>query len=275
MATIPNTSHGALSSTPRRSYISMRPYNADIFSYATSLNAALQTVGTFSAVTGATATNCLQGAILHETGKKLYAGVQPNVSTYMVSVFDYANSLTGFIDPNSSGFTPQNTDRPYAITSPGSNAQDQYADRAPPVFTRGNIFGQSNLDISGSGHIYGSMEVDTGMIIYRGQNIYGTANLFSNATVASTMTTSTLSVTAGKVFLNSRITGRAQLTSGSVTVTTSACTANSLIFLQHSYITTPFGIPYVNSVSNGSFVIKSSQNETSGAGQYIFWMLVN
>jgi len=272
MATIPNTSHAALASTPRRSYIALRPYNNDIFSYATSLNAALVTVGTFSAVTGATAANCLQGAILHETGKKLFAGVQPNVTTYMVSVFDYANGLTGFIDPNSTAFTPQNTDRPYAITSPGSNSQDQYADRAPPVFTRGNIFGQSNLDISGSGHIYGSMRVDTGMTIYRGQNIYGTANLFSNATVQSTLTTSTLSVTAGKVFLNSRITGKATLSGGTVTVNTSACTANSLIFLQHTYISAGFGILYVNSATNGSFVIKSSQGTDAGD---VFWMLIN
>jgi hypothetical protein len=275
MATIPNTSHGAFSATPRRTYIALRPYNADIFSYATSLSAALETVGTFSSVAGATATNCLQGAILHETGKKLYAGVQPNVNTYMVSVFDYANSLTGFIDPNSSAFTLQNTDRPYAIASPGSNAQDQYADRAPPVYTRGNIFGQSNLDISGSGHIYGSMRVDAGRTVYNGENVYGTATLYSNAFVASTLTTSTLSVTTGKIFLNNTITGRAQLTSGAVTVTTPACTTNSLIFLQHSYIANPFGILYVTSVANGSFVIRSSQNETSGAGQFVFWMIVN
>jgi len=273
MATIPTTKKATYSSTPRRSYISLRPYNADIFSYATSINPSnLATTGTFSPVTGATAANCLQGAILHETGKKLYAGVQPNVTTYMVSVFDYANSLTGFIDPNSSAFTPQNTDRPYMIASPGSNSQDQYADRANPIFTRGNIFGQSNLDISGSGHIYGSMRVDTGLTVYQGENIYGTANLFSNATVASTMTTSTLSVATGKVFMNTRITGAVNLVAGAITVTTTACTTNSLIFLQHSYISAPFGVLYVNAVSNGSFQIKSSQGGDTGL---VHWILIN
>jgi hypothetical protein len=271
MAAIPKTSRNL----PRRSYIALRPYNNDFFFYATSLNAALATVGTFSAVPGATATNCLQGAILIETGKKLYAGVQPNVNTYMVSVFDYANGLTGFIDPNGSAFSPQNTDRPYTIASPGSNTVDQYADRGPPVFTRGNIFGQSNLDISGSGHIYGSLRVDAGQIVYQGENIYGTANLFGNANVASTMTTSNLTVQTGKVFLNNRITGRAQLTSGAVTVTAPDCTVNSIIFLQHSYIPNPFGILYVTNIANGSFVIRSSQNETSGANQYILYMIVN
>jgi len=268
MAAIPKTSHNL----PRRSYIALRPYNNDFFSYATSLNAALVTVGTFSAVPGATAANCLQGAILIETGKKLYAGVQPNVTTYMVSVFDYANGLTGFIDPNGSAFSPQNTDRPYTIASPGSNTVDQYADRGPPVFTRGNIFGQSNLDISGSGHIYGSLRVDTGRIVYQGENIYGTANLFSNATVASTMTTSTLNVLTGKVFLNNRITGQATLSSGAVTVSTAACTTNSIIFVQHTYISGPFGILYVTNIANGSFRINSSQGGDVGAVQ---WMIVN
>jgi hypothetical protein len=274
MATILTANRASFAATPRRSYIALRPYNADIFSYATT-TVFPNVIGTFSAVAGATATNCKQGAILIETGKKLYAGVQPGVTTYMVSVFDYSNSLTGFIDPNSSAFTLQNTDRPYTIASPGSNTQDQYADRGNPVFTRGNIFGQSNLDISGSGHIYGSLRVDAGSTVYRGANIFGTANLYSNATVASTLTTSTLSVATGKVFLNNRITGQVQLTAGTVTVSTSACTTNSVIFLQHSYIGNAFGVLYVDSVSNGSFVIKSTQSETHTAGQYILWMLVN
>jgi hypothetical protein len=269
MAAIPKTSHNL----PRRSYIALRPYNNDFFSYATSLNAALVTVGTFSAVPGATGTNCLQGAILIETGKKLYAGVQPNVNTYMVSVFDYANGLTGFIDPNGSAFTPQNTDRPYTIASPGSNTADQYADRGPPVFTRGNIFGQSNLDISGSGKIYGFLQVDTGRIVYQGENIFGTANLFSNATVASTMTTSTLSVLTGKVLLNSRITGQATLgAGGTVSVSTAACTTNSIIFLQHLNLTSPLGILSVANIANGSFTINSSQ---SGDRGLVYWLIVN
>jgi hypothetical protein len=106
MATTPLASHASYDAIPRRSYITLRPYNGDIKSYATSYVNEVN-VGTFSAVPGATAANCPQGAILHETGKKLYSGVQPGVSTYMVSVFDYANGLTGFIDPNGSAFPPR------------------------------------------------------------------------------------------------------------------------------------------------------------------------
>jgi hypothetical protein len=274
MATILTANRASFAATPRRSYIALRPYNADIFSYATT-TVFPNVIGTLSPLAGATATNCKQAALLIETGKKLYAGVQPGITTYMVSVFDPTNSLTGFIDPNSSAFTLQNSDRPYSITSPGSNTQDQYVDRGYPVFTRGNIFGQSNLDISGSGHIYGSLRVDGGSTVYRGANIYGTATLYSNATVASTMTTSTLSVATGKVFLNNRITGQARLVGGTVTVNTSACTTNSLIFLQHSYIGSAFGVLYVDSVANGSFVIKSTQAETNTGSEYILWMLVN
>jgi len=271
MAAIPKTSHNL----PRRSYIALRPYNNDFFSYATSMNAALTTVGTFSAVPGATAANCLQGAILIETGKKLYAGVQPGITTYMVSVFDPTNGLTGFIDPNGTAFTLQNTDRPYSIVSPGSNTQDQYVDRGPPVFTRGNIFGQSNLDISGSGHIYGSLRVDGGLTVYNGENVYGTATLYSNATVASTMTTSSLSVATGKVFLNNAITGRVRLVGGTATVSTTACTPNSLIFLQHSYIPNAFGVLYVSNVIANQFTIQSTQPETQTGVEYILWMIIN
>jgi hypothetical protein len=141
------------------------------------------------------------------------------------------------------------------------------------VFTRGNIFGQSNLDISGSGHIYGFLQVDTGRIVYQGENIYGTANLFSNATVASTMTTSTLSVLTGKVFLNSRIAGQATLgVGGTVGVSTAACTANSIIFLQHNSISGPLGILSVANIAAGSFTINSSQSGDRGA---VMWMIVN
>ena len=97
----------------------------------------------------------------------------------MVGVFDYASGLNGFIDPNSTAFVPQNIDRPYYFTSPGSNTVDQYADRATPVFTRGNIFGQSNLDISGNATIYSTLTV------YGNETVSGSVNFLSSLTVAA------------------------------------------------------------------------------------------
>jgi hypothetical protein len=146
---------------PKRSYIAMRAYNNDIFSYTTSIVNDFNTIGVFGAVAGANAGNCPQGRILTETGRKLYPGANPGVTHFMVGVFDYATGLSGFIDPNSTAFTPQNTDRPYYFTSPGSNSIDSDPDRAPPVFTRGDILAQGQFDLSGSAVIYGDTTMNS------------------------------------------------------------------------------------------------------------------
>jgi len=290
MATTPLASHASYDAIPRRSYITLRPYNGDIKSYATSYVNDLN-VGTFSAVSGATEANCPQGAILHETGKKLYAGVQPGVSTYMVSVFDYANSLTGFIDPNSTAFTPQNTDRSYILASPGSNpntAGDPRPDRAPPVFTRGNIFGNSNLDISGSGHIYGSQTVHFSSIVRGGENIYGGSQFYSNVVVPSSQTAvSTLNVTSGKVYENATTpygaVGVASMTSAVNTggpfrklyVSSFAVTNGSAVMLTYKGSNSPFGYlsaEELNTTRPGQFRIVSDNTSDTN---FIQWMVIN
>ena len=280
------TSDGAYDAMSRRSYIAIRPYNNDIFSYATSYVNNIN-VGTFSPVLTATAANCLQGAILIETGKKMYAGVQPGVSTYMVSVFDYANSLTGFIDPNSTAFTPQNTDRPYDIASPGRNSVDPYPDRAPPVFTRGNIFGNSNLDISGSAHIYGSLRVDYSTIIRGGENIYGDNQFYSNVSVPSYQTTvSSINITSGKLFENATspygAVGVASMANGTVVggfnklyVSSFAVTNNSIVLLTYKSSISAFGYlsaEEVNTTRPGQFRIVSNNTSDTNSVQ---WMVIN
>jgi len=280
------TSDGAYDAMSRRSYIAIRPYNNDIFSYATSYVNNIN-VGTFSPVLTATAANCPQGAILIETGKKMYAGVQPGVSTYMVSVFDYANSLTGFIDPNSTAFTPQNTDRPYDIASPGRNSVDPYPDRAPPVFTRGNIFGNSNLDISGSAHIYGSLRVDYSTIIRGGENIYGDNQFYSNVSVPNSQTTvSSINIISGKLFENATspygAVGVASMANGTVVggfnklyVSSFAVTNNSIVLLTYKSSISAFGYlsaEEVNSTRPGQFRIVSNNTSDTNSVQ---WMVIN
>jgi hypothetical protein len=286
MATAPIANHGAYDAMPRRSYISLRPYYNDIKSYATSYSNDIN-VGTFSPVSDATLANCLQGAILHETGKKLYAGVQPGVSTYMVSVFDYANSVTGFIDPNGTAFTPQNTDRPYTIASPGSNTQDPTADRAPPVYTRGNIFGNSNLDISGSGHIYSTLRVDYSTIVRGGENIYGAAQFYSNVYVPNFQTSiSTINVSTGKLFENATspygAVGVANMATASTAgtfhklyVSSFAVSNNSIVLLTHKGSNSPFGYlsaEEVNGPLSGQFRIVSNN---TGDNNSVQWMVIN
>ncbi len=166
---------------PKRSYISMRAYNNDIFSYTTRVVNDFQTVGVLGAVAGANAGNCPQGRILTETGRKLYPGANPGITHLMVGVFDYATGLGGFIDPNSAAFTPQNTDRPYYFTSPGANTVDPDPDRAPPVFTRGDVLAQGNMDLSGAAHIYGAARIDGITTINSNTIIQGTTTM--NSTV--------------------------------------------------------------------------------------------
>lgn len=227
-------------STPTRSYIAMRPYNNDFFTYTTS-TANFITSGTFSPVAGATALNCKQGALLVETGRKIYPGANPNVPTYMVAVFDNFSGLNGFIDPNSTAFTPQNTDRPYYIATGGSNSVDTQSDLAPPVYTHGDIFGSSNLDISGSAVIY------DGLTVYNGEAVYGGLNVY----------TGDLTVTAGKVYLPAIIVGSSGFTaSNTKTVTGVSCTSSSKIFLQ--LVAGGTAVLHIQSVGTNTFTVNSS-----------------
>lgn len=267
MAAVPRSGPARVNSQPTRSYIAMRAYNNDIFSYTVN-EVDFNYVGTLGPVDGATALNCPQGRILVESGKKLYPSANPGISTYMVSVFDYATGLKGFIDPNSTAFTPQNTDRPYYITSPGSNSVDPNPDRAPPVFTRGNILAQGGMDLSGSALIYGNLST------------VGAASIGNGLTVVSNGASITggLNLITGQFNLHSGLVGSASMASGTVvggfrrlTVTAPLCTASSHVFLTYAGINNP-GVLSSESIANGSFEIVS--NNTSDAGN-VRWLIIN
>jgi hypothetical protein len=211
----------------------------------------------------------------------LYPGANPGIATYMVSVYDAQNDITGFIDPNSTAFTPQNTDRPYYIASPGSNTQDPYPDRAPPVFTRGNIFGGSNLDISGNAHFYSSLTIENGLTVYGGQSIYGIDTLYGNLIVQSTLTVSSLNISTGRLMVPTTgypSAGVSSLASATaigpyryLTINPVAATPSSLVFFTYN------GLNGVSSLSaegitNGSFQIVSASAADVGSVQ---WFIVN
>jgi len=158
MATVPSASHAAFSSVARRSYLATEPYNGDFFSYAVTFSNNVFT-GALSAVTGANGTNCPQGRILHETGKKLYPSANPGIGQYMVSVFDPVSMLTGFINPNNPTFSLMNTDRPaYIADSPsGTGTGVSASARANALYTRGDVLAGGRFDLSGSALIYGNL----------------------------------------------------------------------------------------------------------------------
>ena len=279
-------------SQPTTTYIAIRAYNGDIFTYTPAFVPPTTYTGSLGPVAGATATNCPQGRLLTETGRKLYQGVHPGVSTYMVSVYDAQNDLTGFIDPNSTAFVPQNTDRPYYIASPGSNTVDPTADRAPPVFTRGNIFGGSNLDISGSARFYSSLTVDNGLTVYGGESNYGAATFYGTLDVKSTLTVSTLNITTGALGVPRTglpSAGVADLGLGSnpagngyryLQISPVACTPNSQVFFTYSGQNGTSTLS-AEAITNGSFTIVSANGSNTGSLNVnwdkgtVYWFIVN
>ena len=224
---------------PKRSYIAMRAYNGDIFSYSTRLVNDFETVGELTAVAGANAGNCPQGRILTESGRKLYPGANPGITQLMVSVFDYATGLSGFIDPNSAAFTPQNTDRPYYFTSPGANSSsDPQPDRAPPVFTRGDLLAQGNMDLSGSAHIYGDALIGGDMDLSGSAQIYGAVQIegvttMNNNVIIGSGGTSIERVTTGTITVGDDIGSNQK---AEIVVPISGMQAGDMVVLQHPAI---------------------------------------
>lgn len=147
------------SGSSTKTYIAMRAYNNDIFAY-TVTTADLVTTGTFSPVVGATSVNCPKGAFLRGTGQRLFPGANPGVSTLMVGVFDHANGLNGFIDPNSFAFSPQITDRPYYMSDNGTNPNagdaPKQANLGAPVYTHGDVIADGALTVGSGANVGGA-----------------------------------------------------------------------------------------------------------------------
>jgi hypothetical protein len=141
--------------TPRLQYISTAAFNSYFYTYTTSLTSSLDTVGTLSAVTGATASNCPAGRVLRENGRKLYPSANPGITTYMVGVYDPITFLNGFIDPNAQVFQIYNTDKPTYLDD-GVEPTLGTTDQGPSVYTRGTITAGGEI-VTSSGQIRSSV----------------------------------------------------------------------------------------------------------------------
>ena len=245
MAHITTVSHGNLPSVPRRSYLSTEPFNTVIYSYSTALVNNVY-VGTLSVLSTATPTNCPAGRVLHETGKKLFPGANPNVSDYLVSVYDPISMLTGFINPNQPIFSLMNTDRAnFLLDGPSGTGTGLSASaRANALYTRGDVLAGGRMDLSGNALIYGNMS-----------------------------TLGSLSVGGTVNFKNNLVVGNAGLTAGSVTVSTAAVTTNSKIYLTSTGFSGSTGFLRVGTIVNGvSFQIVSSNGADTGS---VNWLVIN
>lgn len=159
-----------------RQYVAASAFHNDFFSYTVSKNVFTNvTTGTLAApIAGANATNCPAGRILRESGKKLYPGAHPGVSTYMVGVIDSVTFLAGYIDPNSPIFAVSNNDIPAFYANGVDPGPGGLADEGQPVFTNGRIVAAGDAVIGGDASISGDTVIGgnervTGTIVANGQ----------------------------------------------------------------------------------------------------------
>jgi|OM-RGC.v1.009903632 hypothetical protein len=257
---------GNYKESPSIHYITTEPFHRDLYSYTLTSNLntfyigdtkivdykTFTTVGTLSSLSNATAINCPAGRILRETGKKLNAGVNPGISTMLVSIFDEISAFTGFIDPNSPKFAIYNSHK--SVYLPDSiDPRTGLSNLGPPIYTRGDViaggygvFG-SNVTIQN-----GDLNLSTGTV-----NLASAALVFPSAAVG----VATMPGAAGNVHPNTVL-----------TVFTSACKVTSKVFLTFASQTSPVGFLSAENITNGSFQIVVG---TVNCLNTVQWMVIN
>ena len=164
------------SKQPAKQYVAAVPFNANFFSYTITTDPSTYVkTGTLAAIAGATATTCPAGRILRESGQKLYPGVHPNITTYMVGVIDSITFLTGYIDPNSPVFATHSANVPSFF----ANSVDPVGgllDEGSAVYTNGIISAHGQIrcvgatgvrvTLNGTGTVTIPIDVSQGSFVY-------------------------------------------------------------------------------------------------------------
>ena len=279
-----SSTYGQRKDVSLRSYVSVNPFNTQLFSYTVSVNAQLQTVGTLAVVAGATALNCPVGRLLAETGKKIFPGVNVGVETPMVSVYDAVSGLTGFIDPNAAVFTVYSTDKPY-FQQRGVDPVGDLTDNGMPIYTNGDIITKygdvtvlgGNVNVAGDIDLSGSLTIADGDI----DHLNGNVNIADNVDISGSLTAGRyrvspryITATTGAINAGSASSGVATFPGNSATlvVTTSACTSNSHTKYSLVFLTGTGAATLRATVANGSFTITST---SATDGQAVSWLVVN
>lgn len=280
MATIP-TGTVSLKNTPRRIYMATRSFQADFYSYTTSVNLSTYvTSGTLAPVT-ADASKCPQGRTLRETGKKLYPGANPGVTQYMVGVYDDQTGLRGFINPNSAVFLLLNDDKPEYLPQGSELAGATFsgANQGQPVFTHGDIIAGGKMDLSGNQAVHGNVTVDgyeyvtgyiqSGSYVRAAGNLQtdsGSIILAQGSAGLFRLPTTLIGATSLNDAATVRSGGFAKLT-----VSAAGCRTTSRVFFTYSGLNNP-GILSAENIANGSFqIVSNSQTDNSN----VQWMIVN
>jgi hypothetical protein len=258
MATIGRTNGASFVNTPRLQYISTAPFNTYLYSYTTSLNASLETIGTLGPVAGATSGTCPRGRVLRENGRKLYPAANPGISTYLVGVYDAQSMLSGFIDPNARVFQIYNTDKPNYLLD-GVDPTTGSTDFGPSVYTRGDIIAEGSGTINSGLTVLGGETIQTGNLVVTAGNV----------TLSGSGAVLTLSGANATVDLPTPICGTLNMngTGAGFTkvVTGVTCTSSSKIFLQGSGT----GILRVTAKGTNTFTITSNVNDDAQSFDYL------
>jgi hypothetical protein len=196
MTTLVHTDSRDYQASTGRTLVSTGPFDAEFYSYTVSKNPATGvTSGVFSVVSGATPTTCPRGRILHLTGRKLFPDVNP-MTTFVGTALTAKKFLVAVYDPISflNGFI-----------DPTSNTFAKFDQNVPNFFDLGTS--GSGVEWSGGGQGVDIHLVDSGTI----------AAVNVGSTVAAK------NASTGNFGSNNG--------TGAITVTTTACTSSSRVFL--------------------------------------------
>ena len=185
-----------------RTLVSTGPFNNEFYTYTAGTNSTtFAPTGVFTLVSGATAATCPTGRVLHLTGRKLYPDVNP--MTTFVGVLTAKKFLVSVYDPISflNGFI-----------DPASATFAKYDQNVPNFFNLGRD--GSGVEWSGGGQSVGIHTSDAGV----------------STTLGNTGTFAAGNASCGQIVING---------GGYVTVTSTAVTANSKIFITAIGTNTP------------------------------------
>lgn len=247
----------------KRSYIAAEAFDGSFFDYVVTKNINTNvTTGTLVAVPGANASNCPQGRILREVGKRLYPDAHPGITTMMVKVYDANSGLSGYIDPNAPVFAVFNSDKPVEIVDGGDN-NGATPHKGQPVFTTG--------DIITSG---GDITAQTGDITATAGDITAGGDITTTGGSLILAQGST-----GLFKLPTTLIGSANMAAGTddgtyrrLVVSTTGVLTTSKIFFTYSGLNNPGFLSAESRINGTSFQIVSTNRNDAGVVQ---WMIVN
>ena len=186
MATLGRSKPSSDARAAGRSYLTTSSFNTSIYSYTSAIDYSTNiTNGHFSTLSAATTINCPKGHVLRETGRKLYPGINPGVSSLMVSVYDDNTMFNGYIDPNSQLYTVFNSDKASFI--PNNNQLGS------PVYTRGSV---ETLEEVIASTMYSKSRITTPVVL---TSSILTSSLSAAGTITASVLAGTTKVTAPTV----------------------------------------------------------------------------